>query len=303
MLQRRLPALGLFALGIGTAASSLLGPLGAGVIQWRISPDMEDQLLGGDAVGLFLVAPVAVFAGLRWWRGHSQAAALALGPALYGVYTYFVAILLPEYERFAGNNERAFPLYLVLVWLSWLIAVAAWRELGRQSAPQVEPRLRRMIAVPVILVGSLMGFAWIGQVVTVMGGDTSQSGYLDHPTGFWLIRTLDLGFVIPISIATAIGLLRGRPLAMRAVYAVLPFLTLMTASVAGMGIAMLARDSADATVVFPAVLTPIAVLLGYLTLRLLRVGSAGSHATLQSPPPVFARIEREFAPTSEGSRS
>ncbi|RIK35999.1 MAG: hypothetical protein DCC58_19835 [Chloroflexi bacterium] len=303
MLQRKLPALGLFALGIGTAASSLLGPLGAGVIQWRISPDMEDQLLGGDAVGLFLVAPVAVIAGLRWWRGHSQAAALALGPALYGIYTYFVAILLPEYERFAGNNERAFPLYLVLLWLSWLTAAAAWHELGRQASPQVEPRLRRMIAVPVNLVGSLMGLAWIGQIATVMGGDTTQTGYLDHPTGFWLIRTLDLGLVIPVSLATGIGLLRGGPLAMRATYAVLPFLTLMTASVAGMGIAMLVRDSADATVVFPAVLTPIAVLLGYLTFRLLRSGPAPLHATMQPAPPAFTRIEREFAPTSEGSRS
>jgi hypothetical protein len=270
MTQRAFVAIGLILLGIGTAASSLLGPLGWGVIDWRITSDMEDQLIGGDIAGLLLVAPLAVVAGLLWWRAHPLAPVLALGPCLYGLYSYLVAILLPEYERYPGNNERFFPFYLGLVVLSWTIGALAWSTIQTDDLPRLSRRTRRQLAAPLVLVGGMLGLAWAGQVAGIMGGDTSLVGYLEHPTGFWIIRTFDLAFVIPLGIATGVGLLRDRPLATKAVFGVLGFLTLMTAAVAAMGIAMLVRDSADATVVFPALLTPAALLLGLLTVRLYR---------------------------------
>lgn len=304
MWQRRLVALGLVLLGLGTAASSLLGPLGFDVIRWRITGDMEDQLIGGDIVGLLLVAPVALVAAVLWWRGRRLAPALALGPALYGLYSYLVAILIPEYERYPGNNERFFPLYLGLTLLSWTIAAQAWSAIASAELPRLSRRTRRQLAAPLILVGGMMGLAWLGQVATVMGGHTSRTGYLDHPTGFWLIRTFDLAFVIPLGIATGVGLLRDRPPATKAAFGVLGFLTLMTASVAGMAIAMLVRDSADATLIFPAVLTPAAVLLGLLTLRLFRFYDRLGSGAAPKPhaAPSFAPITRDLTHITEGGR-
>lgn len=297
MWQQRFAALGLIALGLGTAAAALLGPLGAGVIDWRISGDMENQLIGGDIVGLVLVAPLALAAGLFWWRAHPLGPLLALGPCLYAVYTYLVAILTPDYVRYAGNSEVFFPLFLGMLILGWMIAALAWSRIAPDALPQMTRRERRQLAAPLIGVAGLLGLAWVGQVTTVMRGDTPPSGYLEHATAFWLIRTLDLGFVIPISIITGIGLLRNRAAATRAAYGVAGFLTLLMASVAAMGIAMLWRDSADATIVFPAVLTPAALLMGVLTARLYR-------AAVTVPPPeqraTFTRIPRDLTQLTEG---
>jgi hypothetical protein len=46
---------------------------------------------------------------LLWLRDDRLAPALALGPALYTVYTVVTAILGQDYARFPGNVERAFP--------------------------------------------------------------------------------------------------------------------------------------------------------------------------------------------------
>lgn len=274
MQHRPVIAIGLVALGIGTAAVALLGPLGWGIIAWRITDEMENQLIGQDIVGLALIAPVAIAAGAAWWRGSRLAAPLALGPCLYGVYTWIVAILTPEYERYPGNSEAVFPLFLAMLGASWVIAAVAWSALDPRAVPSLARRERRLLAAPLLAVGLLVGLAWLRQIADVMGGDTAPEEYIAHPTAFWVIRTLDLGFVVPLALATGIGLLRNRPLAARAAYAVLPFLTLMSASVAAMGIAMLVRDDPAASVAFPAVLTPAALCLGLLSVRLLWVFAA-----------------------------
>jgi fatty acid desaturase len=120
--------------------------------------------------------------------------------------------------------------------------------------------------------------AWSAQIAPVMRGDTSLSAYRDEPTGFWLVRTLDLGFVVPLALATAVGLLRRRPLATKVVYAVVGFQTLLAAAVGGMGIAQLVRDDPNATVAFPAVVLVVALTLGALTLRLYQLYAADGGA-------------------------
>lgn len=78
--MRRL-AVVLFALGLGVATASLLGPLVMDMIQFHVVDDVLNQVIGGDLVGLVLVAPVALAAGVLVWRGHRAGPILALAPA------------------------------------------------------------------------------------------------------------------------------------------------------------------------------------------------------------------------------
>ena len=52
----------LLLLAVGLAANVLLGPLGLGLIEWRVSPNGLNQTYGADAASLLLVVPAAVLA-------------------------------------------------------------------------------------------------------------------------------------------------------------------------------------------------------------------------------------------------
>lgn len=277
--------IGSLALGIGAAAVSLLGPIGFDVIQWRIAESTENQIIGQDLVTLLLVAPLAIAAGFLWLRRHSLAPLLTLGPALYSLYTFLSYILAPDYHRYAGNNEAAFPLLLALVIVSWLLAVAAWRAIDADLRPAISPRVRKGLGASFMLVGGLFILAWSAQVAEVIGGSTTLTEYQDDPGTFWVIKTFDLAFVMPIAIATGIGLLKNHPFAGRTSYAVASFFALMSAAVSAMGITMLINDDPAATLVLPLVTTPMTFVLAGLAIALMRTPRQASveHLTIGQP--------------------
>ena len=270
MQQATYVGIGSVALGVGAAAVSLLGPIGFDVIQWRIAESTENQIIGQDLVTLLLVAPLALVAGVLWLRRHSLAPLLTLGPVLYSLYTFLSYILAPDYHRYPGNNEAAFPLLLALVIVSWLLAVAAWRAIDADLRPAISLRVKRGLGASFLLVGGLFVLAWSAQVAEVIGGAPALTEYQDDPGTFWVIKTFDLAFVMPIAIATGIGMLKNHPFAERMSYAVAGFFTLMSAAVSAMGITMLINDDPAASLVLPAVTTPMTFILAGLAIALLR---------------------------------
>jgi hypothetical protein len=68
---------GLIALGLGVAASSLLGPAWFAVIDYHASEGALRQVIGFDFVALFLVVPVSMLAGILTLRGHPAGPVIA----------------------------------------------------------------------------------------------------------------------------------------------------------------------------------------------------------------------------------
>jgi hypothetical protein len=64
---------------------------------------------------------------------------------------------------------------------------------------------------------------------------------------YWLIVVLDLGAVVPATVATAAGLLAGAAWAQKALYAVIGWFALVPPSVAAMALAMVANDDLHAS--------------------------------------------------------
>src|SRR5215210_4504602 len=79
-------ALGLVGIAGALAAVSLLGPLATDVVDYRVSETLRNQLIGLDAVSLFLVAPVALAAAVLVLRGHVAGLPLALASGAYSAY-------------------------------------------------------------------------------------------------------------------------------------------------------------------------------------------------------------------------
>lgn len=244
-IMRPRTGIALICLGALIATSTVLGPLVLGLVRFHVSAGAEAQLVGGEVVSLFVVAPLAVIAGMLWLRGSPLAPTLALGPTGYSLYMYVQYILAPQYERYPGNNEYAFPLYLALIVLSWSIGLSAWRALATMPLPRLSSGTRRTLAALMLVLNVMFAFAWIASIVAVLAGPTTSPAWQEYEkdqTLFWLVRMMDLGFVIPASFAVAVGLLRRTTWAVTLVYAFLGFQTLMVAAVAGMGIMMAARS-------------------------------------------------------------
>lgn len=283
MNANRLTGFGLLLLGIGVAASAILGPLVFGVIEFRVSHSMENQLLGGEIISLVAVAPLALLAGILWLRGHPLAPALTVGPASYAVYTYIQFIAGPEYGRYAGNNEYAFPLYLVLVILGWTTALRAWTALGTERLQPLPNGLRRTLAALLLGVNAFFALAWTMSLVKVLGGGTVTQEYRDSATFFWLIRLMDLAFVIPAAFITGVGLLQRRLWATRLGYALAGFQTLLVGSVAGMAVSMIARNDPAASPVMLVVIVALTLALAIVSaLALRRAHQSGVQRTHQS---------------------
>lgn len=273
MTPRWISGVGSIAFGLGIAASAVLGPLGLEVIEFRLSDHLVNQFIGGEVVSLAVVAPAAIAAGVLWLRGHRLAPALALGPAMYAVYTYTTVIVGQEYGRYAGNVERFFPLYAALVAGGVAITTLAWSQLAASDVPMPADRLRKALAGTFLAIGVLVGLAWAQQIRLVVTGDPSAD-YREGPTLFWAIKLLDVGFVIPLLLATGVGLLRRRPVAVRVAYGLAPFVTCLAAAIAGMAIAMEATGDPSSQPAMIAVLLPAVAGLALATFRLLRTGAA-----------------------------
>lgn len=244
------------ALGCAMAAIALLGPLAFEVIDYRISDNMENQQLGIDLTQLVLLAPLALVGGILWWRGHRLAPIVSLVPALAGAYFLFQVVLTPEYLTYPGNNEDAFPLLYGALVLANILGVASWVAIPSGRLPVLSRRLRRALAYTLIAAGSLIALAWSRWVMDVIDGGTTSVEYAEHPAGAWLVKTMDLSLLVPASIATGIGLLRIRPLAVRAAFALTGVFAAMLAAVGTMALVMQVRGDPDAA--------PAGIVLGYL---------------------------------------
>lgn len=270
MRQVRLAGLGSITLGIGIAVSAVLGPLVLKSIRFRTSDHLENQFVGGEVISLAVVAPLAITAGVLWWRGHRLAAPLALGPALYSVYTYTTAVLGQEYSRYEGNVEKFFPLYAGLVAGGAAVAVAAWSRLSDMDVPVLSDGLRRTLAGIFLGLGSFFALAWAQQIRLVLSG-SPPAEYLEGPTLFWLIKLLDFGFMIPLLMATGAGLMGRRPAAIKAAYGLATFATCLAGSITGMAVVMEVKGDPSSQPAMLVALVPATIGLAVITGRLLRL--------------------------------
>ena len=243
---RRL-AVGTAVLALGLAANAALGPFVLDVIRYRVSDDMLNQVIGGDAAMLLVAVPVAVFAAILLWRGHRAGPVITLAPAVFALYTMPQLIAGDEYLEVPGNNERFFALQLAIFVLAGVVLVAAWR-LAAEAQPTVSGRLARVAGWVLVAIAAflLLGLHLSG-LLDAWKDEPTKSEYLLNPTSFWLVKMMDLGIVVPIATATGIGLLRGRPWADRLAFAMIGGYAVLATSVTGMAITMQVNGDPDAS--------------------------------------------------------
>lgn len=279
-------AAGLAVVAVGLAAIALLGPLVSEIVDHRVTGTLRNQTLGLDAVSLLVVAPLALLAAVLVVRGHVLGRALALGIGAYASYMIAQYVLGPDYTGLPGNNERLFPLYLVVFAAGWMLAVAAWSTIDAGRLPRSQRRdlLVGRLLLPAL--GFLAFVRYLPAVADAMSSTPEGAGYLAGPSFFWVIALLDLGLFLPLTVATCVGLVRNVPWAQKLLYAVAGWFGLVGAAVAAMAIALYVNDdptaTAGGTVFMTALGLAFAALAVYVYLPLLERGP--SERTVEAEP-------------------
>ena len=232
------------------AAAAVLGPLVLGVVTYRTSPTTLNQLLGSDAAVLAVVVPLTAFAAVLAARRSPVAPPLAAGVGAFALYTYVQVVVGQEYLRLPGNVERLFLLYLAVV-----VTAEAAVVLGLRGAP-VPPVARRLDRVTGVVLLLEATFLLVGLHLPTMLQAWRDPGamvqYASSPTPFWLVKIMDLGIVVPVTVTVGIGLLRLAPWARRLRATLLVACTCLGASVTAMALVMLAHHDPDASPVLAA---------------------------------------------------
>lgn len=268
---------GMLLLGAGLALNTLLGPLVADLVDYPFTETVRNETLGLEAISLLLVSPLAMVAGLLALRDHPASAVVALGPAAYSAYMFVQYVVGPQYPTY----EAALLLHLGLFILSGSLLIRAWSLLDVERLPDPS----RGWVVIVIVLAAFVFSRWSGALAGFPAADTVPAAAPDL-TMYWSIFLLDLGFVVPVTISTAIGLLLRRPWATKLLYGIVGWFALVPPSVATMSLVKVLRDD-------PAANGGDAIVLGVVSLIMAAV-------TLWLYRPLFGRTDRRvFAGTAQ----
>jgi hypothetical protein len=261
------------ALGTGLIANSLLGPFVADVVHYPWSSSMQNQAIGLEAVSLLVVGPLCVVAGLVAIRGRAVAPVLAFGPAAYTAYMAVQYVIGPGYVYYAG----ILPLHLALFVLGLGVAVAAWNAARPERLPMMSRRSERRYAVVLLGLAAFVVSRYVPNLFAAIAGDPIAPEFRRDVSMYWSIVLLDLGVVVPATVAGALCLLRGSVWARKSVYAIVGWFALVPPSVAAMAIVMLVRGDPDASAGQATVLTAAAAVFAAFAVRLY-VSSFGRRA-------------------------
>lgn len=289
MMERQRVSAGLcFGMALAIVLAGILGPLVLGVIEFRLTDMLVNQYLGGEVVTLFIAAPALIIAGILWLRSNRLAPVLAFGPALYTVYTFVSAIVGQEYLLYGGNAEKAFPLYTLLIATGFAVAGLSGWQIMHTTAPPLPARLRMVTSGLFLAVVAFFALSWGSQIAGIYRGDPPTE-YLEGPTLFWLIKLMDLGFLLPVFAVVGFGVLRRHAMATRGAYGLVGYAACMAGAVLGMAIAMWLRDDPSASGAMIAFLVPVAAGFFALAGRLMALYRQGRshtrHASTIGPIP------------------
>ncbi len=201
-------------------------------------------------------------AGVLTWRGHRAGPVLALGPAGFAAYLYTQLAVAGEFTAEPGNSERYFVLFLAVFLLGGGAFVLAWNAVGAGGLPEPGRRLRRTAVLVLWLVAAFLTFGLhLRGVVDLTGGPPHGIDYAQGPAVFLVVKWMDLGIVVPVTAAAAVGLARRARWAIRMMYAVIGWGALLGSAVAGMGVVMVVNDDPAGS---PAIMVAFVVLAGAL---------------------------------------
>jgi len=249
-------ALGLAVLAAALAVNTLLGPLVADAIEYPFSQTLVYQTVGLEAVTLALVVPWCLAAALLVRRGHRAGPVLAVAPAAYTAYMFAQYVVGPSYLTY----RPIVAFHLGIFVLGGALLALASRRIRLDALPTPSARRNRLTALGLALLAAFVVFRYVPSFAGMVTGDPLTTEFAADPAMYWSIFLLDLGVVVPVTVAAALGLRRGARWARTATLGIVGWYVPVPVSVAAMGLVMLVNDDPNTSVGFVATLSVAALL-------------------------------------------
>lgn len=245
-------------------ANTVLGPAGLDVVDYPLSASLLNQLLGLELVTVVLVVPALLLAARLAHRGRPEAALVAIGPAGYAAYMFAQYVVGPS----SRDTSPAVLLHLVVFALGTAVAVAGWAFAMRTDWPVSSRRQRRRWTALLTALAAFVTLRYLRLLAGTVTGAAIPEEFASEPAFYWSIVLLDLGLVVPATVAAAVTVHRGSRVALPATYAVVGWFALVPPSVAAMAAVMLWREDPYASVPTTVLLVVVAVVTSVVAARM-----------------------------------
>jgi hypothetical protein len=194
---------------------------------------------GQDIANLFVVFPAMLGVLHFAFRGSARATLVTLGLLIYVVYSY---VLYAFFIHFGP----LFPVYLAVLGFSTyaLFGSIVEMDLSEVSRLLVNNAKADLASVLLIVFGLLFALQWLFEIVPALISGTVPKGVTEIGAPVNPVHVLDLAFILPGMIVTAISARRDRPLGLLFAGPLLTFSAAMGVSILAMFYAEHARGVA-----------------------------------------------------------
>ena len=204
--------IGITALVCATAliAISILGPAILDIIHYRTSQSIILQTQGFDITNLILLVPLLIVGGtFVILKKDSSKYFLVLTPIML-IYSGLEYGISQEWVNpaYSGNSEAFSGLFLTLTIGGLILLLGSLSRFNSKDAPDFKTKWLRVYVAVMAAFLLMFAFMWSSQLLQVITtGNTAAGDYIAAPTGWWMVKFMDLGVTIPLGFIALLLLL------------------------------------------------------------------------------------------------
>ena len=201
---------------------------------YRDTPSFVAQAVAQDLVTLVVGLPALVISAILATRGSKRAFLIWLGVLVYLIYTYAVA-------AFSVQFNSMFVVYVALLGCSLysLIGGIATADLKGIKASFTEKIPTKAISNYLVIIAVLFYFLWLSEIIpALLTGEIPQT-VKDTVTPANAIHVLDMAWILPAMVLTAIWLRRKQEIGYTSAGALLTYVSLMILAIMSMVVFMI----------------------------------------------------------------
>jgi hypothetical protein len=198
---------------------------------YRDTPSLVAQASGQDVVTLVVALPVLVISAILASRGSERGRLLWLGVLVYLVYTYLT-------YAFGMRFNPMFLVYVALLGCSLyaLIGGLATTDFEALKVRFTESTPVKAASVFLAVVAILFYFVWLSEAVpAVLAGEVPRS-VLEDATPTNVVHVVDMAWILPGMLLTAIWLWRRWAIGYALAGALLTFLAILELAIVAMAV-------------------------------------------------------------------
>lgn len=238
---------------------------------YRDSRYFVAQARGQDLVNLVLVLPTLIVTAILAYRGSPRARLVWLGVLIYLVYSYVIA-------TFSVKFNPLFLVYVALLDCSLYALIGGLVTIGMAGMHRrfTEKIPVRFASVYLALLAILFYCLWLSETIPALIAGAIPQSIQDNGTPTNAVHVLDMAWILPAFVITAVSLWRQQPLGYTLTGAMLSYTVLLISAILSM-VGFMARDGQP--IALPQVVifgTLFAVSLGAWTWYMRGLGSTAS---------------------------